>query len=437
MLITATGSHGDINPFISVGRALMARGHQTSFLANPYYKSQAEEAGLEFIEIGETFELRDISNYPDVMHPRRGGKIVINDWLLPFADEMMRQLPGILGSVKPDVVLHHHIAMAAPWVCEKRGIPCANGVLAPMMWMNPNDTISPLAWSPLYPGPVHRWMFRAAGPAAHSAGELNGPINPAAACSMGLATQPDCWKELNRGGAVNLGMWSPVLRGKLEGDPPNSVICGVPWHDRHGAAEQAPADVERFLAAGPEPILFSLGTAAVHVSGRFYHDAAEACRALGRRGMLLVANSGLKIENLPKGVETFTYIPFSQVMPRVAASVHHGGIGTTQQAMRAGRPTVVVPHAHDQYDNAARVKRMGISETVGKGKLSARRLVEALRVVLEDPECARRAAEVGKKMAGEDGAERAAIEIEQIGGGKPRNDAETAGVRNRLGSSVG
>jgi rhamnosyltransferase subunit B len=413
VLITATGSHGDINPFISVGRALMARGHQASFLANPYYKSQAEEAGLTFIGIGETFELRDISNYPDVMHPRRGGKIVINDWLVPFADDMMRLLPGILDSVKPDVVFHHHIAFAAPWVCEQRGIPCANGVLAPMMWMNPNDTISPMAWSPLYPGPIYKWMFRHLGmPLIRRA--MNGLINPLRE-KHGLAPLKDCWWEFSRGGAVNLGMWSPVLRGPLEGDPETGVVCGYPWHDKHGDAEQAPADVERFLAAGEPPILFSLGTAAVHVAGRFYHDAAETCRVLGRRGMLLVANSGLKIENLPKGVETFTYIPFSQVMPRVAASVHHGGIGTTGQGMRAGRPTVVVPHAHDQYDNAARVKRMGLSETVKKGRLSSRALERALRDVLEDPECSRRAAEVGRRMAGEDGAVRAAVEIEKIG----------------------
>src|SRR4051794_32570616 len=125
VLITATGSHGDINPFIAVGRALLARGHEVVFVANPYYGPQVEEAGLGFLPLGELFDLKTLSQYPDVMHPRKGGKLVINDWLLPFADEMMRKLPGMLDEVKPDVVLHHHIAFAAPWVCAKRGIPCA------------------------------------------------------------------------------------------------------------------------------------------------------------------------------------------------------------------------------------------------------------------------------------------------------------------------
>jgi UDP:flavonoid glycosyltransferase YjiC (YdhE family) len=107
-------------------------------------------------------------------------------------------------------------------------------------------------------------------------------------------------------------------------------------------------------------------------------------------------------------------------MPRVAASVHHGGIGTTGQGMRAGRPTVVVPHAHDQFDNAARVKRLGISETVKRGRLTVRTLTEALRLVLEDPSFARRAGEVSQRMEKENGAVRAAVEVERASSGTHR-----------------
>jgi UDP:flavonoid glycosyltransferase YjiC (YdhE family) len=414
VLITATGSHGDINPFIAIGRALLARGHEAAFLANPYYKAQAEEAGLEFIGIGETFDLRDLKNYPDVMHPRKGGQVVINDWLLPFADEMMGMLPGLLDSLKPDVVVHHHIAMSVPWACERRGVPCVNGVLSPMMWMNPRDQIVPTAWTPPSPPGWFRWFFRHVGMPLIRL-QVNPPVNRLRR-KHGLAPLKDAWRDLSRAGAACLGLWSPVFRPPLEGDPENGVICGFARYDRHGAQEHAPDNVERFLGAGEPPILFSLGTAAVHVAGRFYHDAAEACRILGRRGMLLIANTDLKFDDLPKGVETFTYVPFSQVMPRVAASVHHGGIGTTGQAMRAGRPTVVVPHAHDQYDNAARVKRLGISETLVRGKLSPQRLVESLRTVLDDPAFAQRAAEVAQRMCDEDGATRAAVEVERVVG---------------------
>jgi len=116
--------------------------------------------------------------------------------------------------------------------------------------------------------------------------------------------------------------------------------------------------------------------------------------------------------NLPPGVEVFGYAPFSSVMPRAACSVHHGGIGTTSQGLRAGRPTVIVPHAHEQFDNAARAKRMRVSQTLAAQDLTPQRLVEAIRRVVDDPACVGRAAEVGERMKGEDGGPVAARALE-------------------------
>jgi UDP:flavonoid glycosyltransferase YjiC (YdhE family) len=231
----------------------------------------------------------------------------------------------------------------------------------------------------------------------------------------GLAPLKDCWREACRGGDVNLGLWSPAFRAPLDNDPPNSIICGFPIHDRHGEQEHASELVERFLAAGPEPVLFSLGTAAVHVARGFYQMAADACRLAGRRGMLLVGNSGVTVHNPPPGVGVFTYVPFSRVMPRVAASVHHGGIGTTAQGLRAGRPTVIVPHAHDQYDNAARAKRLGVSETVKRPGLTARKLADALVGVLDNPTAQANATVLAARLKTEDGASVAAEAVEKLG----------------------
>ncbi len=412
VLITAIGSHGDVNPFIGVGRALQARGHQAAFAGNAYFQPQIEEAGLEFIPLGEPLDLRELKDMPDLMHPRKGSRLVINRLMVPFADETMRSLPGLLDSFRPDVVLHHHICFATPWVCAARGIPTANMVLAPMMWMSPGDTFAPMPWSPVHPPAWMRWaLSRLVWPLVRW--RLDPMLNRVRR-DHGLEPMKDCWRNACRAGDINLGMWSPLFRPPVEGDPENGVICGFPIHDRHLTQEHGLDLVERFLAAGPEPILFSLGTAAVHMPGKFYQIAAEACRVLGRRGMLLVGNSGTMVKDPPPGVSTFTYIPFSQVMPRVAASVHHGGIGTTAQGLRAGRPTVIVPHAHDQYDNAARAMRLGVSETVNKSALTVDRLVEALQSVLENPAARASATVLAARLKVEDGAAVAAAEIEKL-----------------------
>jgi UDP:flavonoid glycosyltransferase YjiC (YdhE family) len=82
--------------------------------------------------------------------------------------------------------------------------------------------------------------------------------------------------------------------------------------------------------------------------------------------------------------------------------------------MRAGRPTVIVPFAHDQFDNAARVRRLGISETVVRSRVSAETLAGALRRVLEDPECRRRAEAIAQCLNAERGDEVAAVRIEGL-----------------------
>lgn len=413
VLITATGSHGDINPFIGIGRALLTRGHSVAMMANPYFQGQIEEAGLEFFPLGEPLDLRDLKDMPDVMHPRKAAKVVVNELMLPFAEETLKVLPGVMDSWKPDAVLHHHICMATAWVCEKRGVPTANAVLAPMMWMSKGDVFSPMSWSPLHPPAWLRWaMANAFRPLIKW--QMSPPFNRLRR-EHGFKPQEDCWREACRGGTVNLGLWSPEFRGGVEGDPDNGLICGFPWHDRHGEQEHAGDTIERFLGAGPEPVLFSLGTAAVHVARDFYQIASEACRLIGRRGMLLVGNSGVTVKDPPPGVSVFTYIPFSKVMPRVAASVHHGGIGTTAQGLRAGKPTVIVPHAHDQFDNAARAKRLGGSETINRGSLTPRRLADALMAVLESPTARANATVLAARLKVEDGGAVAAEQIEKLG----------------------
>jgi UDP:flavonoid glycosyltransferase YjiC (YdhE family) len=108
------------------------------------------------------------------------------------------------------------------------------------------------------------------------------------------------------------------------------------------------------------------------------------------------------------------YAPHSELFPRAAANVHHGGIGTTVQAMRAGRPMVIVPFSHDQPDNGARCERLGIARVVPRRKASAARLAAALREVLGDAAVTERAARIGVRTRAEDGAKVAADAIERV-----------------------
>lgn len=414
VLLVTNGSHGDVNPFIAVARALSARGHDATIATNPYYRGQVEDEGVGFEPVGEVLDLTRVGElYPDIMHPRRGSRVVIETLLAGFARDCYPRVRGLLAGGRFDVVVHHHIAMAAEWAARGAGVPTVTAVLAPMLWASRGDVISPTASWPVRPGRVLRWVFHAALPPA--AGWLiDRPMNRVRR-ELGLAKDRGGYMRITRGGDVNLGLWSSALRGPCTGDPASGVVCGFPWHDRQRGAEGAEDRLERFLADGEPPVLFSLGTAAVHVAGDFYERAAGALRLLGRRGVLLVGPGRPVPRGLPAGSIAVEYAPFSSVMRRCAVNVHHGGIGSTGQGLRAGRPTVVVPHAHDQFDNAARLVRLGVSATVPRPKVTERRLADALSRMLSG-DAAAKAAELGRAVAAEDGAARAAEVIERVVG---------------------
>jgi UDP:flavonoid glycosyltransferase YjiC (YdhE family) len=149
--------------------------------------------------------------------------------------------------------------------------------------------------------------------------------------------------------------------------------------------------------------------------GAFYEHSAAAARRLGRRAILLVGKEpGNRPERLPEGVVAFDYAPYSQLFPRAAAIVHQGGIGTTAQAMRSGRPMLVMPYAHDQPDNAERLVRLGIARTISRQRYTAARAGAELRHLLDNPSYARRGKEIGEAIRQEDGARVACDALERM-----------------------
>ena len=111
-------------------------------------------------------------------------------------------------------------------------------------------------------------------------------------------------------------------------------------------------------AAGEPPIVFTPGSAMYHGQD-FFRASVEACKQLNRRGILLTRHAEQIPADLPATIRHFSYAPFSLLLPRAAALVHHGGIGTSAQAMAAGCRQLITPFAHDQFDNADRLRRLG------------------------------------------------------------------------------
>jgi UDP:flavonoid glycosyltransferase YjiC (YdhE family) len=181
--------------------------------------------------------------------------------------------------------------------------------------------------------------------------------------------------------------------------PPNARLTGFPLYDR-GEVDPLPGPVADFLDAGPPPVVVTFGSA-MKFAGPYFAAAAEALARLGKRGMFLTPYPGQVPEKLPPGVVRFDYVPFGHVFRRAAAVVHHGGIGTTAQALAAGVPQLIVPFAHDQPDNAVRLRALGVGRWMWPKACTPERLAK-VHTELESDDVRRVCEGAAKRFAGAD-----------------------------------
>ena len=195
--------------------------------------------------------------------------------------------------------------------------------------------------------------------------------------------------------------------------PQNTHLTGFVLHD-DGERRPLTTDVEEFLAAGAPPVLVTPGSAAATLKD-FFRESVEACRIGGHRAMLVTNFPDQLPNTLPAGVRQFDYLPFSQIMPRCSAIVYPGGIGTMAQAIEAGIPHLVVPHGHDQPDNALRIERLGLGTSIYPERYKASRVAARLQQLCSSSEGRARRAEFAGKIDSGAALGRACDLIEGLG----------------------
>jgi UDP:flavonoid glycosyltransferase YjiC (YdhE family) len=156
------------------------------------------------------------------------------------------------------------------------------------------------------------------------------------------------------------------------------------------AVPALPPEVEQFLAEGSAPVIFTPGSF-MRKSAAFFRASMEASRQLNARAIFLTPYKDQVPTDLPGTIRHFSYVSLQRLAPRGAALVHHGGIGTTAQALRAGIPQLITPVFFDQPDNARRIAALGVGQLVQNydAKDVALRLAEILNSPAVRQDCLR------------------------------------------------
>ena len=337
IVVTTHGSLGDLHPYLAIALGLKARRHEVILAAGECHRKKIEALGIAFRPVRPE---RNWVTDPDVlrriMHPAWGLARVIREVLLPVLRETYEDL--LAATEGADLLLAMQANYASRLVAEKKGLPWASAIHMPIGFLSAYDP-PPL---PVFPSLSKTLRFL--GPAfckpviGFTKWASRGWAKPLHRLRDEIGLPPDSIPNpLSDGHAplLHLALFSKWLADKQPDWPPQSIVTGFPWYDQEGEGS-LPGELARFLDGGPPPIVFTLGSTVAEDSrapGFFEHSAAAA-KLLGRRAVLILNHSRNRPPTLPKDVVAFDYIPFSQLFPRAAAIVHHGGIGTTGLAMR-------------------------------------------------------------------------------------------------------
>lgn len=408
-LMTSVGSSGDVHPYIGIGRRLRQRGHEVTLLAADPHRPAIEAAGLGFASIWSEADYVEVTHDPDLWHPRRGLGMVLGIatrglealWRelearyepertmivghpLAFgarAFEEKFHVPALTIHLAPGSIRTAHQVPALPPGVDISGLP--HGLKRAMWWLTDLAMIDPKIAPAL-----NRWR----------AGRGLGPVRRIF----------QSWLNSPQG---VIGLFPPWFGPRQPDWPERFHFASFPLHDDvHSPA--ADPELDAFLGKGSPPIVFSPGSANRH-AGNFFAAGLAALDQLGMRGLFLTGFPEQLPKNLPPSILHRQYLPFSAVLPRSAAFVHHGGVGSTAQALAAGVPQLMMPMGFDQPDNALRAERLGVARWLAPRKFSGPRVARALEQLLGDSTVAAATQQMAEWLGRADGVGLAADILER------------------------
>ena len=398
VILAPVGTTGDVLPFIGIALRLKERGHRVVVAASGSYRAMLDAAGIELVETLDAKSDAAALDHPNFWRPTRGLRRFTERMILP---SVRPQVAAIQARAERGntVLVGSTFAFGARIASEKLGLPMVSIHLAPAALRSFKETpaVANIPAFPRLPRSTKRllyWYFDRFVFDPVKCPRLN---EIRRSYDLPPITRPlQSW--LHSPTRV-IGLFPPWFAAPARDWPPQVKLTGFPLYDRP-ESQPLPRELRRFLREGTPPIVFTAGTAMSH-GEHFFRAAVDACVRLNVRGVLISAAARQLPEETPLTVRAFAYAPFSHLLKRARAIVHHGGIGTAAQALKAGIAQVVVPMAYDQPDNSARLVRLGVASTLPPRRLDGASLASTLQRLLARSDLSARLAEAQEHFEGD------------------------------------
>jgi len=420
MIVTviAAGSRGDVQPYVALGRGLKEAGHTVRVLASPDFRSLITAQDLEFFDMGGSIETV-AQGMQGLLE--QGNFIKILSQMGPAAERLVGQAAanGLTACRGSDLIIGGlgglFVGLA---LSEKLGIPFIPAYLYPFTPTRELPSVlspSPQTRLPAWANSLsHRlaqqmmWQtFRAADNKARSQ-----VLKIASASFWGP------FASLQREKRTILYGYSPQVI-PFPKDWEDFIHVTGYWFLEPPAGWEPPLDLVNFLQSGPPPVYIGFGSMVNRKPEEIADLVLQALARTGQRGVLSSGWGGLKKEQLPETVFMIGSLPHNWLFPKMAAVVHHGGVGTTAASLWAGVPAVITPFMGDQPFWGQRVYALGVGpRPVPRRDLTIDRLAESIHCAVSDTAMREKAARLGERIRAENGIARAVEIIERNKGGK-------------------
>jgi rhamnosyltransferase subunit B len=380
-VVICVGTTGDIHPFMRIANTLQSLGRKVTFITNTYHAKLLNGSGLAFVGLGTDEEYLRFIQDPNIWHPQKGFAALF----AAYKDQLLELHAAIRSVVttSPIIVIAHPFAVPGAAIAREYGLitKIVSMYLAPSTIRTCHDPLRvgdtavprwvPMSWRRALWRFIEKGWIDPTGIGQVNAARSALKLSPVRSSFLAhIEQEPDLTVTL-----------FPSWFGPTMPDWPQPLLSADFQLFDTEPPDRFSKELLAFLEAGDKPLVFTPGTGNVHANA-FFSCALAAVTSLGERAIFLTKERAQVPANLPSTVLWQPYVPLSGLLPRAKALIHHGGVGTTAEALRAGIPQMVTSFAWDQFDNGSRVAELGMGLVMPTKKLSPRKLSRAIHAII-------------------------------------------------------
>ncbi len=418
LTLIALGTRGDVQPLFALGGGLRQAGYQVTVATHEQYMPDVLAHGLEFALVSgdptTTFarERRALTSGRRSLVTTLAGLRYLSQNYQNRAALLQQVIAECLNASKDAqaIIAMMPVTFFAPMIAERLGVPCLFTAFAPLA----RTAEFPMLSFPTAPSRLPSYNQLTYEVTQRIVVRLATPLLSTSRRSLGLPHRSGYTlrEQLQSSAHPWLYCFSQCVVPRPSDWDTHLHVTGY-WFADRTSNWQPPDEVARFLAAGPPPVYVGFGSMPTDDPVSMTKVLLAALEQVGCRGIIATGAGGLSGASVPERIMTVAGLPHDWLLPQVAAVVHHGGAGTTGAALRAGKPSVVIPFYSDQPFWGQRVHALGAGpKPIPARRLSRQRLAAAMNQALSEPAMQQHAAALGVCIRSEDGIGRAVAVVD-------------------------